>query len=159
MAHQMVFRFTPISLLMGSDVGPMDLLPTPDIRTSSSLHRSILWVYRPHALLQSKGLPFSSALGALAVLKSSFTGPQQHTNPILGYISTRMSGLVSCQLLPYGLKWFTYSHKLWSIESGSVDDGLSRHKLAKLFKFERCMTSQAYEFLDPQALQQLLLAY
>lgn len=78
-------RLGPLSVVVCCHDGPLGLCPASRLRTAPALHRRLLWLHRPHALLLARP-------------------PQHHPHPALGDRPAGLSSVVPRELLPDGLE-------------------------------------------------------
>lgn len=85
----------------------MGLRPTPGVSTAPALHRRVLWIHRPDALLLARP-------------------PQHHFDAYLCHSPAGMSPLVSSKLLSNGFEQSTVCYVAWRAAGRCVDDQLKR---------------------------------
>lgn len=101
----MVSRFYFIPGELGGHDGTMELLPTLGLHTAFALHSYILRVHCSDPLLQPGGMSPNSVRKSTLLISCLSIAWEYNLDSDIGADSTSVSGVVSCQLLSYGIQW------------------------------------------------------
>lgn len=119
-----------LSIICGHD-GTDELFLPSLLSPSTAVHRGVLWFHHLDARVRPEGKCRKFSMEGIVLTNT--TASQHHPHTLLSYPPTRLSGVVSDQLLPYGVHWLAPCHIVWCETSDLLDEWLKGAKcLGKL---------------------------